>query len=195
MRVPSEILYENKLVPDPSIANRLLCDIAGIHNNNVANSALVLINTTKKTNSIEGSDVTKKVYLSGRANPIVVGGSKTNKGEVGLVLKYVKQLVGYGTNAEDIAVITPYAGQVRLLKLAISQMYPGISIGTVDGFQSLEKKAIILSLVRSNTKVVGFLKDCRHLCIIANRETVAYKSRVLESLFEHMDRYATKLGD
>ncbi|KAJ1799507.1 DNA-binding protein SMUBP-2 [Coemansia sp. RSA 2399] len=115
-------------------------------------------------------------------------------------------LIGSGTRAKDIAVISPYAGQVRLLKLRISKKYPDISIGTVDGFQGLEKEAVILSLVRSNTKqVVGFLKDYRrinvaitrarrHLCVIANKQTVAYKSEFLESLFKHLDKYATKLS-
>lgn len=42
--------------------------------------------------------------------------------------------------------------------------FPGIELGSVDGFQGREKEAVILSLVRSNSEAeVGFLGEKRRL--------------------------------
>ncbi|KAJ2558016.1 hypothetical protein EV175_001009 [Coemansia sp. RSA 1933] len=206
MRVSSNLLYENKLVPVPKVANHLLCDLQNIQRNTVTESALVLIDTAKMNCSAEGTSAPKEVYLPGRDDPIILGSSKTNKTEVSLVSKHVERLVSYGTKPTDIAVITPYAGQVRLLRLEIGKRHPGIAIGTVDGFQGLEKEAVILSLVRSNSnRMIGFLKDYRrinvaitrarrHLCIVANTKTVVEQSKFLDSLVQHMHRHATKLS-
>ncbi|KAJ2660215.1 hypothetical protein IWW48_003047 [Coemansia sp. RSA 1200] len=205
MKIPSDALYDKKLVPSPGVANHLLSDMNGIQSNAITTSALVLIDTSRHAYAIEKSDISKNVYLGRNSKPIFIGGSKKNTGEVRLVQQHVARLVSYGMAASDIAIITPYAGQVRLLKLALSKMYPDISIGTVDGFQGLEE-AVILSLVRSNTKQsIGFLKDYRrinvaitrarrHLCIIANKKTVAGKNKFLKSVFEHMDKHARKLN-
>lgn len=46
----------------------------------------------------------------------------------------------------------------------IKSEYPGIELGSVDGFQGREKEAVIVSLVRSNDKgEVGFLGEKRRL--------------------------------
>ena len=42
--------------------------------------------------------------------------------------------------------------------------FPGIELGSVDGFQGREKEAVIVTLVRSNTEgEVGFLGEERRL--------------------------------
>lgn len=46
----------------------------------------------------------------------------------------------------------------------LKEAFPGIELGSVDGFQGREKEAVIVTLVRSNTEgEVGFLGERRRL--------------------------------
>ena len=68
----------------------------------------------------------------------------------------------------DIAVIAPYAAQVRLLREQLD--VPGLEIDSVDGFQGREKEAVVISLVRSNPKgEIGFLGDVRRMNVAMTR--------------------------
>ena len=60
--------------------------------------------------------------------------------------------------AEEIAVIAPYAAQVRRLREQLP--VPGLEMDSVDGFQGREKEVVVLSLVRSEPEgEIGFLAD------------------------------------
>lgn len=76
----------------------------------------------------------------------------------------------------DIGLISPYKGQVRLLRQLIRRdawwkpLRRLISINTVDGFQGQERDIILISMVRSNsTGQVGFLRDLRRMNVAITR--------------------------
>ncbi len=52
-------------------------------------------------------------------------------------------------------VVNRYQAQVALLSSRLRSLYgPELEIGTVDGMQGREKEAVVISLVRSNDKVL-----------------------------------------
>lgn len=62
-------------------------------------------------------------------------GSRYNEGEADLVVAHVKKLLAIGVPQEEVAVISPYNGQVELLRLRLLADYPKLQIRSVDGFQ------------------------------------------------------------
>ena len=71
---------------------------------------------------------------------------------------------------EDIAIISPYAIQIKLLKQLISQRWNKLEISTIDAFQGSEKEVIILSAVRANTEgKLGFLKNPQRMNVAITR--------------------------
>jgi len=84
------------------------------------------------------------------------------------VLKQVNALCEAGMRPADIAVIAPYAAQVRWLRA--NAVFDQLEIDTVDGFQGREKEAVVISLVRSNTTgEIGFLSDARRMNVALTR--------------------------
>jgi len=76
----------------------------------------------------------------------------------------------------DVGIISPYKGQVRLLRRLLRQdrfwrpFRSLISINTVDGFQGQERDVIVISLVRSNDQGdIGFLRDLRRMNVAITR--------------------------
>lgn len=70
--------------------------------------------------------------------------------------------------------------QLSRLAQTLKDAFPGLELGSVDGFQGREKEAVILSLVRSNPEgEVGFLGDKRRLngqCVSAVLDATIQKS-------------------
>ena len=97
--------------------------------------------------------------------------SKSNMDEAGMVVKVVNELLAIGDlMPDDIGVISPYSGQVRLIRELFEEKIEGLEIKSVDGYQGREKEVIVLSTVRSNDDgVVGFLSDYRRLNVAMTR--------------------------
>ncbi|CAO3620166.1 unnamed protein product [Mucor fragilis] len=172
MEFSSKELYDNKLVADKSVASHLLVDLPSVEESENTDVPLVMIDTSDTGLGHEITDDAQEEQ------------SKANELEVELALVHIRALIADGLEEDQIGVITPYAAQVSKLKRDIREHWPGIEIGTVDGFQGREKEAILLSLVRSNdTGEVGFLAEKRrlnvamtrakrHLCVICDSETL-----------------------
>lgn len=159
MRFPSDELYESKLMAGDAVKARLLTDLPyDVLDTDDTREPLVFWDTQggdfpEKT---EETDVGKKEAL--------LGESKSNDMEALVVARHVANLVDAGVRPDDIAVITPYNGQLAVLSQMLREKYPGLELGSVDGFQGREKEAVVVSLVRSNSDgEVGFLGERRRL--------------------------------
>ncbi|KAF5557038.1 HCS1-DNA helicase A [Fusarium phyllophilum] len=162
MRFPSDELYDSKLIAADAVKHRLLKDLEyEVQDNEDTNEPVIFIDT-------QGGDFPEKSEEDGKETPRkgragLHGDSKSNEMEAALVQQHVRQLVGAGVRPEDIAVVTPYNAQLAILA-PLKDKFPGIELGSVDGFQGREKEAVIVSLVRSNSEgEVGFLGEKRRL--------------------------------
>jgi ATP-dependent RNA/DNA helicase IGHMBP2 len=96
------------------------------------------------------------------------GDSRRNRQEAEFVSRKVRELLAAGVPARDIAVISPYGAQVRLLRELLD--VEGLEIDSVDGFQGREKEAVLITLVRSNPAgEIGFLADIRRMNVAMTR--------------------------
>jgi len=91
--------------------------------------------------------------------------------EAATVIQIVNDLLSPGDlSPEDIGVISPYAGQVRLIRTMIDGEIDGLEVKSVDGYQGREKEIIVLSTVRANEAgKVGFLSNYRRLNVALTR--------------------------
>ncbi|KAK3209810.1 hypothetical protein GRF29_44g722850 [Pseudopithomyces chartarum] len=199
MQFPSVELYDSKLVAADAVKHRLLKDVPyEVEDNDDTCEPIVFWDT-------QGGDFPEKsedeeIKKGGKG--MSLGDSKSNEAEAALVKLHVNNLISAGVKAEDIAVITPYNAQVALLSGMLKEAYPGIELGSVDGFQGREKEAVVVSLVRSNAEhEVGFLgekrrlnvamtRPKRHLCVIGDSETVGRGSKFLKAWMDFLEEHA-----
>ncbi|EHK40822.1 uncharacterized protein TrAtP1_004182 [Trichoderma atroviride] len=198
MRFPSDELYGSELIAADAVKARLLKDLEyDVQGNEDTTEPLIFIDTQggdfPERNEDDDKDGPKRGNLHGE--------SKSNDMEAALVRLHVKQLVEAGVRPEDIAVVTPYNAQLAALA-TLKEKFPGIELGSVDGFQGREKEAVIVSLVRSNPDgEVGFLGEKRRLnvamtrpkrslTVIGDSETVKRGSKFLKKWMEFLEENA-----
>lgn len=103
------------------------------------------------------------------------GASKANQAEAAAVCDAVVALLGGGQcSVSQIAVVTPYAAQVRLIRRGLREVLPKgppfVEVSSTDGFQGREKEAVVFSAVRSNSYgSVGFVSDWRRINVSFTR--------------------------
>jgi len=102
------------------------------------------------------------------------GVSKYNEAEAAAACDAVTALLQGGQcTVSDVAVVTPYAAQVRLIRRMLRKLVqrpPYVEVSSVDGFQGREKEAVIFSAVRSNDYgAVGFVSDWRRINVSFTR--------------------------
>ncbi|KAG7563399.1 AAA+ ATPase domain [Arabidopsis suecica] len=186
MNWSSKELYDNKITAHSSVASHMLFDLENVTKSSSTEATLLLVDTA-------GCDMEEKKDEEE---------STYNEGEAEVAMAHAKRLMESGVQPSDIGIITPYAAQVMLLRIlrGKEEKLKDMEISTVDGFQGREKEAIIISMVRSNSKKeVGFLKDQRRMnvavtrsrrqcCIVCDTETVssdAFLKRMIEYFEEH----------
>ena len=153
MGFSSKRFYDNTLVADDSVRAHVLSDLPRIQSELISDDPVTFIDTA-------GTGWQEELEPEGL--------SKRNPEEGRLVLKQVNALCEAGVSPSDIAVIAPYAAQVRWLRE--NAIYDHLEIDTVDGFQGREKEAVVISLVRSNsTGEIGFLSDARRMNVALTR--------------------------
>ncbi len=153
MNFSSDQFYDGELVAHESVVEHRLCDLDEVTDDEFTQTTVTFIDTA-------GAGWDEELEPNGL--------SKRNPNEADLVLKKVTMLLQSGMEAKDIAVIAPYAAQVRLLRDRFEGR--GLEIDTVDGFQGREKEAVIITLVRSNNEnEIGFLSDRRRMNVALTR--------------------------
>ncbi len=188
MQFSSDLFYGGSLVADPSVATHRLADLPDVASTPLTDEPVTFIDTA-------GADYDEELEPDGE--------SRRNPREAQLVVAKIDELLAAGVPAADIAVIAPYAAQVRLIR----QLRPSeaIEVDTVDGFQGREKEAVVISLVRSNrTGEIGFLADTRRmnvaltrarrmLLVVGDSATLGGNEfySALLSYFEQIDAYHT----
>ncbi|KDQ06708.1 hypothetical protein BOTBODRAFT_244447 [Botryobasidium botryosum FD-172 SS1] len=94
-----------------------------------------------------------------------------NPDEASLVKDYVCKLrtdSRLGLDDSHIGVIAPYSAQCGKIRTILRQQYSGITVGSAEQFQGQERRAIIISTVRSSREEIEF--DLRHtLGFVANQ--------------------------
>ncbi len=153
MDFPNRLMYGGKLVAHESVAERATpcrCDYPLLRND--ADVYFCDIN--------DGYE-----YLPHRST------SYANETEAEAMRIGVEKALSCGLSADDIAVITPYNAQIRLIKKAFEEVgIEGVEVGSVDGFQGREKEVVFLSTVRSNSLgAIGFVSDKRRLNVAMTR--------------------------
>ena len=164
----SKYMYNGKLQSHDSVKARKLSHLSYIlSEDELKCDSTSLISTTMNATLLlvdtAGCDLHESVNGAG---------SKYNEGEAKIVSKHVRNLIHIGMKPQDIAVITPYNGQVEILRRLLLEDYPKLEIRSVDGFQGGEREAVVLSLVRSSDRGKdgnGFLKDKRRLNVAVTR--------------------------
>jgi DNA polymerase alpha-associated DNA helicase A len=112
MRFPSDELYDSKLIAADFVKERLLRDLPyDVQESEDTQEPLVFWDT-------QGGDFPEKTEddaVTKGSKGMSLGDSKSNEAEAALVKMHVHKLVEAGVKAEDIAVVTPYNAQVRIL--------------------------------------------------------------------------------
>ncbi len=153
MNFSSEQFYDGQLIADASVKSHTLADL--VDQKELAGQLPII-----EFWDTAGAEWYEELERHGQ--------SKCNPREATWVIQQVQQLLDLGLDPGQIAVIAPYAAQVRLLRNRLQ--VEGLEIDTVDGFQGREKEAVVLCFVRSNTiSEIGFLADTRRTNVALTR--------------------------
>ena len=184
MGFSSKEFYDNLLVADDSVKYQTLSGLSSVTKTKETDEPLVFIDTA-------GKGFEEKLEEGSQ--------SRFNPEEAALVLAELHKMLELGVPPQEIAVISPYSAQVRLL--SSQSPNPKVEVDSVDGFQGREKELVIVSLVRSNMEgEMGFLIDTRRMNVAMTRARrkliVIGDSATLSSIkfYEDFMKYAERIN-
>ncbi|XP_064632903.1 uncharacterized protein LOC135491148 [Lineus longissimus] len=140
MTLPSQLFYHNELqmCADKQMRERLC------HIDILPNPGFPLI-----FHGIRGEDL-REGNSPSWFNPV----------EAVQVMRYLQTLVGsdiHDLSYDDIGIITPYRKQVEKIRLLIDKLdMERVKVGSVEEFQGQERPVMIISTVRSHSRLVAF---------------------------------------
>ncbi len=186
---PSSIFYDGLLAtpaflasqrPFPQVLNHVMpCGDPSI--------GVRLINVGGRCNEMKGdaNKFSRTAFSPTATAPSQESTTFRNEAEAVRVIVLIKQLLSFDhqydpNGAKSIGVVTPYNGQVQLIRTMLSNdpeiaslvesMSTTIEVNSVDGYQGRERDVIIFSAVRSNRRGdLGFLTDWRRLNVALTR--------------------------
>ncbi len=158
MAYVSKELYGGRLQAHPAVADHRVADLEGVETDPGRSTPLVFVDSAGKGWAEVTGDGERDVS---RCNPELAARTAAE----------VRRVISRGVPPGDIAVISPYDGQVRALIGELGALRDdGLEIGTVDGFQGREKEVVVVDLVRSNDDgQIGFLSDVRRMNVALTR--------------------------
>ena len=156
MAFPSASMYDGRLRADKSVAAITLDGLPGLRADALRPGPLAFIDAAGK-----GWDEERSTEDPSVRNPL----------QAERVAAEVRRLLSRGLVPADLAVITPYAAQVRALRARLRpELELGLRIDSVDAFQGQEREAVIIDLVRCNERgEIGFLEDTRRMNVAVTR--------------------------
>jgi superfamily I DNA and/or RNA helicase len=184
MNFSSRRFYGGKLIADASVRRHTLADLPHVRRGPKSEEVFLFLDTA-------GCGFEEAVEPGSQ--------SRYNPEEAEWVCRELRDLIDHGVKPAEIAVISAYSAQVRVLRSRIPD--EEIEIDSVDGFQGREKEAVIVSLVRSNVEgELGFLADTRRMNVAMTRArrklVILGDSSTLSALpfYRDLAEYAESIG-
>ena len=130
--------------------------------------------------------------------------SYQNEFEANYIVGLCFHLLNLGYSPTQITILTPYVGQLLLLKNKIAQtVYERVRVTAIDNFQGEENDIILFSMVRStnphsNKTTIGFMKEDNRVCVslsrakqgfyaIGNFELIRHQTPLWESIISDVE--------
>lgn len=155
MAFPSASMYDGQLEAAPANREHTLADLS-VSVDPLRASELVFIDTA-------GSGFVERRSADA---PSLSNGEQAQR-----TAAECERLIRRGVRPSQMAVITPYSAQARILRAKLQPyVREGLEVDTVDGFQGREKEAVLVDLVRANDDgELGFLNDTRRMNVALTR--------------------------
>ena len=112
-----------------------------------------------------------KVFVKCNERERRIGTSFCNPAEARIVADMIKCLIDFKISTQQIAVLTPYSGQLKCLQNEFeTQKINHVKLHTIDSFQGREADIVIFSSVRCNSAhELGFMDDQYRINVLLTR--------------------------